>query len=134
MSVSPNEVINHTPMFAFGYKSEFLLLLQGSLASVVGLLMLPCVCRLTMELEANRPDGPKVAGSPANKSSPVNDKSPATESQPDLLRSQPGLQAPHGRRYNFKVVYCCQHSMLLCSVYNVALVPPELCQHKYLFH
>ena len=69
---------------------------QGSsLASVVSLLMLPCVCRLTVELEANRPDGPKVAGSPANKSSPVNDRSPATESQPDLLRSQPGLQAPH---------------------------------------
>ena len=68
---------------------------RSSLASVVSLLMLPCVCRLTVELEANRPDGPKVAGSPANKSSPVNDRSPATESQPDLPCSQAGLQAPH---------------------------------------
>ncbi len=48
-----------------------------------------------VELEANRPDGPKVAGSPADKSSPVKDRSPATESQPDLLHSQAGLQAPH---------------------------------------
>jgi len=48
-----------------------------------------------VELEANRPDGPKVAGSPADKSSPVKDRSPPTESQPDLLHSQAGLQAPH---------------------------------------
>ena len=53
------------------------------------------MCRLTVELEANMPGGPKVVGSPANKSSPVKDRSPATEGQPDLLRSQAGLQALH---------------------------------------
>ncbi len=48
-----------------------------------------------VELEANRPDGPKIAGSPADQSSPVKDRSPVTQTQPELLHSQAGLQAPH---------------------------------------
>ncbi|DBB12205.1 TPA: hypothetical protein ACH3X3_006311 [Trebouxia sp. C0006] len=51
--------------------------------------------RLMVELEANRPDGPKIAGSPADQSSPVKDRSPVTQTQPELLHSQAGLQAPH---------------------------------------
>ncbi|DBA89813.1 TPA: hypothetical protein ACH3X2_004683 [Trebouxia sp. C0005] len=51
--------------------------------------------RLTVELEANRPGGPKVAGSPANKSSPVSDRRSPTQGQPRVLRFQAGLQNPH---------------------------------------
>ncbi len=49
--------------------------------------MLPCVCRLMVEREANRPAGHPVAGSP--------ERRPADESQPHLQRSQAGLQVPH---------------------------------------
>jgi len=68
---------------------------SSSLACVVGLLMLPCMCRLTVELEANRSAGPKVAGGPTDESSPVRERRPAVESRPHLQCLRAGLQTPH---------------------------------------
>ncbi len=102
----------------------------SNFVSAMGLLILHCVCRLTVELEANMSAGPKVAGSP------VDDRGPANESQLHVVRFQAGLQAPH-----VQAQLQVQSQLGMLVSYNTASVldiqkstwvtmPPYLCQQK----
>ena len=75
--------------------------------SPVGLVILSCLCRLTVELTANRPAGHPRAGIPAiervplkeraplNERVPLNERNPAAKSKPRLQCLQAGLQVTH---------------------------------------
>jgi hypothetical protein len=91
----------------------------GLCLASVGLLMLPCVCRLMVEWEANRSAGHPVAGS--------SERRPADERHSSLQHPQAGLQAPH-------VQAQLQVQSLICVSASttpfVQLVPPDLCQYN----
>ena len=91
-----------------------------------GLLMLPCVCRLMVELEANRSAGHPLAGS--------SERRPAEEKHSTLQQTQAGPQAPHTQAQIQvqSLLYVFAPTVLVVPLLpgGTCLLPPHLYQYN----